>query len=1164
MTNLRDYYTTANRLHIQRISGELLPMDQCYINLAVMKSLSSGQGNSANQSSPFSLSAHLNIETTEIYRLVYLSALFKTRRSPDGTDFTPKRILIRGRAGIGKTTLCKKIVSDYLHHDMWHQLFELLLWIPLRRLKGRSSEKTTIVDLFHDLYFSEFEEGKSLANDLWETVKDSTKTLFILDGLDEVSQEWDFETPMNKILLHLLNQPRVIITSRPYGMNLDNLMPLDLELETIGFNSRQVESYIRNIERRYPKKVDNMLSFIQSYPLIQDLVRIPIQLDAMCYSWDSSFMSDEPKTMTTLYQAITLKLWQKDIVRLGKSDPAKHLNEHSIQALSPLRIQGFVSDEINFLETIAFIGIYNNIIEFNASDRHRIRDCLADTLPDVSDTTLKKISFLHTSDITIRDQDRSYHFLHLTFQEFFAARYFVKHWVNRQEILCLELRQRSPRVIRIKPRDFIEKEKLNSRCGILWRFVAGILQGVSTDEQETARPLNYFFQELEAGPCDLLGPAHQRILMHCLSEVVSDLGNDFDLRLKIENRVQQWLLFECDFHNRIYLGEERECPEHLLKSLLQRGQFRVKKALLSGLYRRKSILSQSFLETVILLLKHENSNVKFKAAQALGKQNLPQAILEALVPLLKDKNSNIKYAAAQALGGRNLPQAVLEALVPLLKDKKSGIRSEAAQALGKQNLPPVILEALVLLLKDKNSDIKYAAAQALGQQSLPQSITEALVPLLKDENSGVRYSAAQALGKQNLPQIILEELVRLLKDEDIWMRYAAAQALGQQNLPQAILEALVPLLKDKDAKYAAAQALGQQNLPQEILAALVPFLKDKDAGHTAAQVLSEKFLPQTILEALVPLLSSDAGYAAVMAIGDQNLQPAILEALVPLLEDNNAGYAAAKALSEEDLPQPILKALVPLLKDESSGVKSVALTALGQQSSPLPHAILESLVPLLNDEHSHVRYEAARTLGQQSIPLPQEIVQALSRLLKDGSSDVKSVAAEALGHQSTPLPQAILEALVPLLGDRNSNVRSWAARALGQQSTLPRAIIEGLVSLIQGESKYVDAAAETVLRKHSEFYSMLPNLNSQSWKCLYTVWLRKSFREQLSCSLRDNILYINMPGGSKEVIFEKHNQEEFKRAVHEVQLVLGVPSWNTPYEGRSQNEAVGSPASMYV
>jgi hypothetical protein len=42
------------------------------------------------------------------------------------------------------------------------------------------------------------------------------------------------------------------------------------------------------------------------------------------------------------------------------------------------------------------------------------------------DDVLDRLSFLHTSDASV--QDKSYHFLHLTFQEFFAAQYFVRCW----------------------------------------------------------------------------------------------------------------------------------------------------------------------------------------------------------------------------------------------------------------------------------------------------------------------------------------------------------------------------------------------------------------------------------------------------------------------------------------------------------------------------------------------------------------------------------------------------------------------------------------------------------------------------------------------------------------------------------------------------------------
>lgn len=51
------------------------------------------------------------------------------------------------------------------------------------------------MDLFHDLYFSELEEGGDLVRELVELLEDparKSKILFILDGLDDVSQEWAF------------------------------------------------------------------------------------------------------------------------------------------------------------------------------------------------------------------------------------------------------------------------------------------------------------------------------------------------------------------------------------------------------------------------------------------------------------------------------------------------------------------------------------------------------------------------------------------------------------------------------------------------------------------------------------------------------------------------------------------------------------------------------------------------------------------------------------------------------------------------------------------------------------------------------------------------------------------------------------------------------------
>ncbi|KAH8802907.1 nucleoside phosphorylase domain-containing protein [Xylogone sp. PMI_703] len=256
-TRLQEYYVATGRLQIRRISGELLPIDSCYINLAIVEQDHPTHANMLRESLPFSIFARLKVEAINKDKQVRLPELFEPREQQDRPNIIPKRILIRGRAGVGKTTLCKKIVYDYLHHGLWHQLFDLLLWVPLRRLKRKLLGKYTFTDVFNDLYFSELEDGMDSARDLWGRVNDPTKknkTLFVLDGLDEVFQEWDPETPMNNILLYLLNYPQVIITSRPYGINPGHLQSFDLELETIGFDEDQTEAYIRKVVKHDSKK----------------------------------------------------------------------------------------------------------------------------------------------------------------------------------------------------------------------------------------------------------------------------------------------------------------------------------------------------------------------------------------------------------------------------------------------------------------------------------------------------------------------------------------------------------------------------------------------------------------------------------------------------------------------------------------------------------------------------------------------------------------------------------------------------------------------------------------------------------------------------------------------------------------------------------------------
>jgi len=158
--------------------------------------------------------------------------------------FLLERILIRGQAGVGKTTLCKRIVYGFLYEDIWAGLFDRLLWVPLRTLRGRSTPGYSMAKWLGDEYFHDLPDKDIFAEALTQAINDTiqySKTLFILDGLDEVSRDMDSES--SKLFHRLLKQPHAIITSQPSGGSLAHISPVDLELETIGFYPEQVKEY---------------------------------------------------------------------------------------------------------------------------------------------------------------------------------------------------------------------------------------------------------------------------------------------------------------------------------------------------------------------------------------------------------------------------------------------------------------------------------------------------------------------------------------------------------------------------------------------------------------------------------------------------------------------------------------------------------------------------------------------------------------------------------------------------------------------------------------------------------------------------------------------------------------------------------------------------------
>ena len=145
-------------------------------------------------------------------------------------------------------------------------------------------------------------------------------------------------------------------------------------------------------------------------------------------------------------------------------------------------------------------------------------------------------------------------------------------------------------------------------------------------------------------------------------------------------------------------------------------------------------------------------------------------------------------------------QVILEAI----SDADSDVRQTAATVLGQiGNNQPEVIEALLKLLSDSNSVCTTGSSHSprTDRQQPTRSDRGSAQELLSDSNWSVQQTAATALGQtgNNQPEVI-EALLKTLTSAFSLTQQAAATALGQtgNNQPE-VIEALLKLLSDSNS-----------------------------------------------------------------------------------------------------------------------------------------------------------------------------------------------------------------------------------------------------------------------------------------------------------------------------------------------------------------------------
>ncbi|XP_013395176.1 uncharacterized protein LOC106162428 [Lingula anatina] len=344
---------------------------------------------------------------------------------------TPKRILVRGKAGIGKTTFTQKMATDWANAILGSTTcegilsnYKYLLILNLRSILRHQTLKEAI-----EMQIPCSAEKEVIEDIMCALNKDRNKVLLVFDGYDE----YDPNTSKEIIDIILGRQyPGVctVITSRPWkAEELMNRRITDGVYEITGLTEDNIHEYVAKffddgqayLELRSKGAFSHsmvesrhaigkcLIGYLERRKLMS-LVKIPIILLFICLMWEGNQTSDTtavslPASYTLLYEKLLRLIIRRKNKIEKESEVDKYLEE--------------LNDTFLQLGKQALHGLLKpgGGLTFDEGDLQSI--------PDIYE--LYSLGLLSRSKVHCNfDVKKEVTFLHKTIQELFAAKYFAR------------------------------------------------------------------------------------------------------------------------------------------------------------------------------------------------------------------------------------------------------------------------------------------------------------------------------------------------------------------------------------------------------------------------------------------------------------------------------------------------------------------------------------------------------------------------------------------------------------------------------------------------------------------------------------------------------------------------------------------------------------------
>ncbi|ROL54736.1 NLR family CARD domain-containing protein 3 [Anabarilius grahami] len=546
---LQEHQTLLNRIYTQLyiIEGESEGVNEEHEVLQMEKSYKTLQDTPINCNDIFDPSPEPGYEE-------------KRREKKDNI----KTVLTKGIAGIGKTVSVQKFILDWAEGKA-NQNVDFMFVLPFRELNLIKDHQYSLHKLLLDFH----PELQHLDSKIY----DECTVVFIFDGLDESRITLKFsegekvsdvsETSSVGVLMSnlmkgdLLPSALIWITTRPAAANQIPSKYINRVTEIQGFNDPQKEEYFRKrISDEH--QASRIISHIRRARSLHIMCHIPV------FCWISATVlqnilkqdlsAEIPQTLTEMYINFLLIQINMRNQKYEERNPEKLLQSNR--------------DVIVKLAELAFNQLMKGNVMFYEED-------LRESGIDVNDASV--YSGICTE--IFREESVIYHrkvysFVHLSFQEFFAALYVFFCYLHKNgEVLNMFLTGKSRTQCENVFLDAFLKgamnEALNSKTGhldLFLRFLHGIslesnqrvLQDVLIHTENNPESIKKIIHNLKRGQKNNVSPERWMNLTHCLIEMKNNsVVEEVQKFLKSKAKRKSLSLAQCStLANMILMSEE--------------------------------------------------------------------------------------------------------------------------------------------------------------------------------------------------------------------------------------------------------------------------------------------------------------------------------------------------------------------------------------------------------------------------------------------------------------------------------------------------------------------------------------------------------------------------------------------------------------------------------